>query len=285
MRKIIATVGLPGSGKSTWASQYQKDNPNTVIVCRDDLRRMLVDYKFSKRNEKLVASIRDQVIVEAILNDRDVIVADTNLAPKTQNALIDLAASLCEKANVELVFESFLDVPVHVCVERDLKREHSVGKDVIMKMWRQHVAKPVKRDDEGLPKAIIVDIDGTLAIRNGRSPYDMSRVGEDSLNEVVAEVVDRFSTDYVVIVMSGRDESCRNDTVEWLYEYGVPFDCLYMRAEGDSRRDSVVKTELFEEFVDGVYDVRLVFDDRDQVVAETWRSLGLTCFQVAEGNF
>ena len=163
--------------------------------------------------------------------------------------------------------------------------EHSVGKDVIMKMWRQHVAKPVKRDDEGLPKAIIVDIDGTLAIRNGRSPYDMSRVGEDSLNEVVAEVVDRFSTDYVVIVMSGRDESCRNDTVEWLYEYGVPFDCLYMRAEGDSRRDSVVKTELFEEFVDGVYDVRLVFDDRDQVVAETWRSLGLTCFQVAEGNF
>ena len=285
MRKIIATVGLPGSGKSTWAAQYQKDNPNTVIVCRDDLRRMLVDYKFSKRNEKLVASIRDQVIVEAILNDRDVIVADTNLAPKTQNALIDLAASLCEKANVELVFESFLDVPVHVCVERDLKREHSVGKDVIMKMWRQHVAKPAKRDDEGLPKAIIVDIDGTLAIRNGRSPYDMSRVGEDSLNEVVAEVVDRFSTDYVVIVMSGRDESCRNDTVEWLYEYGVPFDCLYMRAEGDSRRDSVVKTELFEEFVDGVYDVRLVFDDRDQVVAETWRSLGLTCFQVAEGNF
>ena len=49
------------------------------------------------------------------------------------------------------------------------------------------------------------------------------RAAEDSLNEVVAEVVDRFSTDYVVIVMSGRDESCRNDTVEWLYEYGVPF--------------------------------------------------------------
>ena len=285
MRKIIATVGLPGSGKSTWASQYQKDNPNTVIVCRDDLRRMLVDYKFSKRNEKLVASIRDQVIVEAILNDRDVIVADTNLAPKTQNALIDLAASLCEKANVELVFESFLDVPVHVCVERDLKREHSVGRDVIMKMWRQHVAKPVERNDEGLPKAIIVDIDGTLAIRNGRSPYDMSRVGEDSLNEVVAETIERFSDDHVVIVMSGRDVSCRDETIDWLYRHGVPFDALYMRDVGDSRRDSVVKGELFSAYVDGVYDVRLVFDDRDQVVTETWRTLGLTCFQVAEGNF
>ena len=58
-----------------------------------------------------------------------------------------------------------------------------------------------------------------------------------------------------------------------------------MRDVGDSRRDSVVKGELFSAYVDGVYDVRLVFDDRDQVVTETWRTLGLTCFQVAEGNF
>jgi hypothetical protein len=57
-----------------------------------------------------------------------------------------------------------------------------------------------------------------------------------------------------------------------------------MRVAGDHRKDSIVKQEIFENHIDGMFDVQFVLDDRDQVVT-MWRSLGLQCFQVAEGNF
>ena len=49
--KLIMTKGLPASGKSTWAKQYLDDNPGTKRVNKDDLRAMLDNGKWSKRNE------------------------------------------------------------------------------------------------------------------------------------------------------------------------------------------------------------------------------------------
>ena len=63
-----------------------------------------------------------------------------------------------------------------------------------------------------------------------------------------------------------------------------PYDALFMRAEGDSRRDSIVKQEIFDTDVRDRWRVVGVFDDRQQVV-RMWRGLGLTVFQVAEGDF
>jgi hypothetical protein len=58
-----------------------------------------------------------------------------------------------------------------------------------------------------------------------------------------------------------------------------------MRRAGDRRKDTVVKREIYERHIAGHYTVRVVFDDRDQVV-RLWRDeLNLPCFQVAWGNF
>jgi hypothetical protein len=57
-----------------------------------------------------------------------------------------------------------------------------------------------------------------------------------------------------------------------------------MRAAGDSRRDSIVKREIFDDRIRQVWHVKGVLDDRDQVV-RMWRDLGLTCVQVAPGDF
>lgn len=283
-RKLFITLGLPGSGKTTWAKEYQKDHPDTVVVCRDDLRWMLVDYRFSRANESLVAAARD-VLIKTALADRDVIVADTNLSPKVQARLEDVAKSVAG-VDVEIIYKSFLDVPLHECIKRDLKREHSVGKDAIFRMWRQFLAKPEKYSpNESLPKAIIVDIDGTLAIKGHRSPYDYTKVHLDKVNRPVLDAVRRYQDDHWVIIMSGRDSACREETEQWLSDNGIEYDKLYMRAAGDNRRDSIVKTELFRIYIEDQFNVSVVFDDRDQVVNETWRTLGLTCFQVAEGNF
>jgi hypothetical protein len=87
-----------------------------------------------------------------------------------------------------------------------------------------------------------------------------------------------------ILFCTGRDESSRGRTEDWLELFvGVPYEGLFMRADGDSRRDSVVKQEIFEREIRDRWRVAGVFEDRQHVV-RMWRSLGLTVFQVAEGD-
>lgn len=137
-------------------------------------------------------------------------------------------------------------------------------------------------------RAILVDIDGTLALRTGdRSPFDWHRVGEDTPNPPVIELVQLIHAAgrHRIILMSGRDEVCRRQTEMWLDAQQVPFDELYMRAPKDNRKDNIVKRELHDKHVAGRYEVAFVIDDRDQVV-RMWRDeLSLTVFQCADGAF
>ncbi|MFG6197702.1 hypothetical protein [Nonomuraea sp. JJY05] len=146
--------------------------------------------------------------------------------------------------------------------------------------------QPPADEDAGLPVAALVDVDGTLAERGDRSPYDWARVGEDTPNRPVIETVRAlYHRGYRIVVMSGRSDECRAATAAWLNAHlGVPWDHLLMRAAGDYRKDAEVKTELYETRLRGRYDVRVVLDDRRQVV-DAWRDLGLTVFQVAPGDF
>lgn len=136
------------------------------------------------------------------------------------------------------------------------------------------------------PKAIIVDIDGTLAKMNGRGPFDWSRVQEDSCKEQIKTIVNlHFDAGYTVIVFSGRDGVCRPQTEQWLKDNAIQYHALYMRRPGNTEKDSIIKRQIYELYIQDYLDVQFVLDDRDQVV-KMWREeLGLTCLQVDYGNF
>ncbi len=88
-----------------------------------------------------------------------------------------------------------------------------------------------------------------------------------------------------MLLVSGREERWCSQTERWLARDGVAHDGLHLRRTADRRKDCVVKRELFERHIQGRYTVRVVFEDRDQVVP-LWRDdLGLPCFQVAWGDF
>lgn len=38
MKTLIMLSGIPASGKSTWAKNYQKEHPNTFVISSDDVR-------------------------------------------------------------------------------------------------------------------------------------------------------------------------------------------------------------------------------------------------------
>jgi predicted kinase len=298
MPRLIITRGLPASGKTTFARKLQ---PGVVRVNRDDLRRMLHgDRLFTTWAEGQVTAVQ-RAQVEALLRARaDVCVDDTNLSSRLVREWAEMAARFGATFEVH----DFTDVPVDECVRRDADRPESerVGADAIRRMYERYLAgrtlplpvpdvtpgRPAVVYDPppGAPKIVLVDIDGTVALMGDRSPYDMHRVGEDQPHlAVIAAVRAMHAAGHAIVYCTGRDESARADTEEWLDRHvGVPYEALFMRDIYDSRRDSVVKREIFEREVKDRYHVVGVFDDRMQVV-KMWRDLGLTVFQVAEGDF
>lgn len=286
MSKILFTRGLQGSGKSTWAKQFCIDNPDWVRVSRDDLRTMRGQY-WRPKDEGMISKIELDAIVSALKFGKNVIVDAMNL-----NYERDIIGKLDQIAKADVFvshqIKDFTDVPLEECIKNDLKRPNSVGEKVIRKTYNKYLApEPVKyEEDPSLPSCIIVDIDGTLAKMNGRSPYDWDRVGEDSVNLPVASIVEDYrKVNRNVIIFTGRDGSCYDATKEWLFYNGIPWDELHSRGEGDNRKDSIVKREMFEKYIRGRYYVDFVLDDRDQVV-DMWRKeLGLTCLQVDYGDF
>jgi predicted kinase len=279
MLTVTLTKGLPGSGKSTWAKQIIDENPSFFKrINKDDLRAMLDNGKFSSSNEKFILKIRDSLILMALDDGKHVIIDDTNLHPKHTERIKELI-----NGKARLVIKDFTDVPLDVCIERDLKRTNSVGEKVIRSMYNKFLKiDEVYNEDLSLPKAIIVDIDGTLAKMNNRDPYEWDKVKQDYCNTVVKKIVNSY--DGNVIVVSGRDGICKNDTIEWLNDNEIKYNELYMRDEGNAEKDSIIKKRIFEENIRGKYFIEYVLDDRNQVV-EMWRSLGLTCLQVADGDF
>lgn len=296
--KLIMCQGLPGSGKTTFSKRYINDNLSELIVRvnKDEIRAEFEKsgWKWSHENEKDVIKKRDSLISTALSNGISVISDDTNLGKKHRTRLYELATN----HGAEFEIKSFLDVPIEVCIERDSKREGKakVGEDVIRKMAAQNgiVDYPIIEPyipDPSLKPAAICDLDGTAALFEGmRNPYDCSTCENDRVNESIRDILIAMYSRFVqILYVSGRDEKFREKTEGWLEANKFPFDhhngqSLFMRPEGDKRKDFIVKLELFNNNIRGKWDVKFVLDDRDQVV-KMWRELGLCCLQVNYGNF
>lgn len=146
-----------------------------------------------------------------------------------------------------------------------------------------------RQNSSQLPRAIICDLDGTLALLGERNPHDTAKAHEDALNLPVANVIEVYAHqtiyDVRLILISGREEQYRTVTERWLVKHGIDtYEALYLRPTGDLRRDFVVKRDFYERHIKDSYDVLFVLEDRDQVV-KMWREIGLTCFQVEYGDF
>jgi predicted kinase len=285
--RIWYLKGLPASGKSGWAKKHLDEN--TIRLNKDDFRLMMGG-KFSDAKEKAVIEGLRRAGHQALEANLNVIIDDTNFSNKHRNYWKQLAEQ--HKYNMS---EIYFDTPVDVCVERDLTRgEASVGAKVITEMYHKYINteeithKVAYRDQNpSLPMAIIVDIDGTIALLNGRNPYDNTKVHTDLPNEPIVNLVKLLSRTFKILIVSGREGTpeCKAATVEWLVAQDIKFDALFMRTQKDYRKDSTIKKEIFETHIEPDYSVQLVLDDRDQVV-DMWRNtLNLPCLQVNYGNF
>ena len=150
----------------------------------------------------------------------------------------------------------------------------------------------------------IFDIDGTLANIEHRVPIldskskDKWRRFYDACDEddpiwPVIDVMETLKTVADILLFTGRTEAVREKTAEWISHHSSftydeliePSGVLTMRPNGDYTADHKLK-ELWLDMMllEDRMRVHGVFDDRDSVV-KMWRSKGLKCFQVDEGDF
>lgn len=301
MTKIVILRGYPGSGKSTWAQQYSSEI-GAVIVSRDTIRMGMpgahpAKTVLSYNEEREVTKRQESLVTAAIKAGINVVIDDTNLTKRYARRW----ANLAHKLGVDYEVQDFL-VDVEECVARNEERAHKVPEEVIrnyamrfpLGTWPEieHDVEPevfemtMYEPDTSLPTAYIFDIDGTLALLNGRSPYaeDPKEYLNDLPNIGVISTLRAVRNWHNVILLSGRSEQFRDVTEQWIETHvgeGLP---LFMRQRKDTRQDWKVKSEMFDAHVSPYYNVKGVFDDRDSVV-RMWRERGITCFQVNYGDF
>lgn len=314
MKKVLILSGISGSGKSTFARQFCTDNPNWLRVNRDNLRRSLLPVSLPEywqtwpdndknRIENLVNELQKTAIIDGLSRGWNILIDNTNLKLSYINEFRKL---LTERFDTVEIQYKLIETPVDECIQRDRNRADSVGEAVIQQQAQQlrMLKKKFKFQtevltrnpafqrvqDETLPPCILVDIDGTVADKGGRSPFDWHRVGLDTPRWPIIRLVKAMrAAGYAIVFFSGRNSVCRPETTVWLNEHfgwqqGTDY-ALFMRPEQDNRKDSIIKQELFTQHILGRYCVEFVVDDRQQVVDMWRRVLGLTCVQVDYGDF
>jgi hypothetical protein len=136
------------------------------------------------------------------------------------------------------------------------------------------------------PRAIIVDIDGTLSnsdhrehlIHNGKRDQYFDLVGYDDLNDWCADLINQYKQNHKIILLTGRPERVRGDTVSWLEFFDVPFDLLIMRGDQDREQGFVYKKKIFMTRLEPVFDIRLVVDN-DPLICEMFRKIGIPALE------
>ena len=148
-------------------------------------------------------------------------------------------------------------------------------------------------------KAVIVDLDGTLALvdkrrelarkPNGKLNWDIfldpENIKLDEPNKPIIELVQLLeSVAYSVVIVSGRKHKMLRETILWLIKHSIPYNALFIREPKDYRSDVIVKREIYDKCINGVWDIKWVLDDRKRVV-DMWRNeLNLTVLHVDEGD-
>ena len=139
---------------------------------------------------------------------------------------------------------------------------------------------------------VIFDLDGTLAlishrrhfVENGNRDWDgfFGACDKDEPNWPVIDVYHAMrDAGHHVLIWSGRSDAVRDKTESWLEKHLGHVPRLRMRKAGDYTPDHTLKERWLDEL--GTPPA-MVFDDRTRVV-NMWRDRGVTCFQVAPGDF
>ena len=293
---LFILQGPPCSGKSTWAKEYQEKYTDTLIANRDSIRYLLGEGKYVQDREDEVTKIEIAQVKGAMAAGRTVVLDDTNLNPKYLQPWLTLA----EENGYEVKNMEFY-VPYGIAMERSKRRKAEGGlyipRNVMERFYKKYYKDEFEKEmtdyrvlnmnecNKELPSCVICDLDGTLAMHTGRTPFEWERMQEDKIDWRMKKVLRAIAaTGDEIIFLTGRQESVRDKTELWLDTNFKWKYKLIMRPQDQFGKGNAVKKELYEKYIKGKYNVTCVFDDANNCV-EMWRNEGLLTLQVQNADY
>ena len=152
-------------------------------------------------------------------------------------------------------------------------------------------------------EAIIFDLDGTIANISHRVHYlkgyenpDGSwnkkanwnkfhnSISDDIVVKPIKFMLNHLYSNFIdIIILTGRNDSVKKNTVKWLRDNEVSYDHLIMRPKNDHRSDTVFKLEQLKK-LEKNFKIHFIVEDRNRVV-KMWRDEGYFCLQCKEGDY
>jgi predicted kinase len=286
MPKLTVLIGPPGSGKSTLAASLVE--LDTASHVNQDLQGKDGHIDFF---HKLVSY------------QRDIVVDRMNFSKKQRSRYIDLAKSAGYRIEIHVLHEAS-STCLNRCINREnhptIKTEQDAKK--ALAFFFRHYEKPEPQEADEIINhypnycrgdAIICDLDGTLCnidhrlhwVRRERKNWDMffAGISRDEPNKWCSDLLKRYEQENIILC-SGRSQNHEPQTIAWLSDNMISYTNLFMRPNGDYRRDDIVKEIILDFEILTRYNPVLFIDDRQQVV-DMWRRRGYTCLQCAKGDF
>lgn len=143
--ELIILQGIQGSGKTTWAKNWVKEDPNhRVRFNQDDIRNMFGVYWVPSR-EPLVKELHNSFLNKAMLEGYDIVLDNMNLNQNTINEIKEIVEEFNKWISLSLVdlhydikYQTFFDTPLEECIARDSKRENPIGENVIRNTYNKY---------------------------------------------------------------------------------------------------------------------------------------------------
>lgn len=286
MNKIILVQGIPGSGKSTWAKKWVKEDPiHRVRWNNDDCRKMCGPYWIPER-EEFISEIREKFLNEAMREHKNIVIDDMNLSQKTINYYDDLVEDFNtfgtrKKENMYTIEYKLFNTPVEECIRRDALRPNPIGEKTIKEIYKKYsyyICDVVNKEildkrikiDVNLPCCVLLDIDNTISYSFKRPWYGEEAAKEminDKVNPQLQVLLQNLNSNIDIIVMTGRtDNKEMEQTLTWLTNHNIPWNSFYGRTEGDYRKGDIIKLENYNKHIKGKYNVLAAIEDDEECV-------------------
>lgn len=267
---LILLVGVPGSGKTTYAKNYIPNYPKHSIHLSSDLiRKELYGDESIQGNPAEVFSLMQKRAVEALNNGYDVLYDATNVTRKDRASIIGICPKFA-KIEAHIIW-----APIETCIERDAARERTVGKAVIDKMLKRFQAPYY---DEGIDEIKVIcpnNFDGQTYVntlfQSMKIPHDnphhtlnifdhsleanryiVQKTGEYCSDIGFAAVYHDIGKPYVKAFIDSKGNPCdvahyyqHNCVGAWL-SYGVPYSNIDIAWLISTHMDPYMNTKYYK---------------------------------------
>ncbi len=221
--KLILLVGIPGSGKTTYAKEYVERESNTIHLSSDGIRKELYGDESIQGDPTEVFSLMQKRAVEALNNGNDVIYDATNITRKDRASIINICPKFA-KIEAHIIW-----APIEECIKRDATRERTVGKAVIDKMLKRFQAVYY---DEGIDEIKIIVSDELNKGTYVRFYFDRMDVPHDNSHHTL-NIQDHCREAHLYIKEHYSEKTSELVNAALLHDIGKPYVKAFIDSKGN----------------------------------------------------